>query len=198
MSEIQANALISVDEYIELSGRSGDESVSEDAIIPHINTASKLIERYLNRVICPVTAISEKFSGSGSDQYYVNHRFIDTTTAPTIYYYDGTNWVEMTTTLYPRDVTGAKGLIELTQGYAFWEGKKNFKVDYNTGYATADVPADIKGCCFRIVQRLRKLAEKKEGLTSESFGDATTSYELNDITKNILKDLNSYRSVCFG
>lgn len=198
MSDLNTNALITIDEYLELSGNSGDSNVDENVIIPHINTASKLIERFLNRVVCPVTAISEKFSGAGSDQYYVNHRYIDTTTAPTVYYYDGTSWVEMTTTLYPRDVTGAIGLIELTQGYTFWEGKKNFKVSYNTGYATASVPADIKGCCFRIVQRLRKLAEKKEGLTSESFGDATTSYELNDITKHILKDITSYRSVTFG
>lgn len=190
---LATNALISVEEYLIFKGEPVDGEVNEDQIEAHINSASDMIQNFCCRVICPTTDIVEKFNGNGFSDYYVKHRVINGT--PTLYNYDGVNWNEMTTTDYPRDISASVGLIELLELSRFTKGKKNYKVEYNTGYAIGNVPSAIKHACFILTQRFILSANDKEGLQSESFGEGTSSYDLSSIPDKVKKLLRPYRNI---
>jgi len=175
MPDLATNALIDVKEYLEMTGTPiNDQDQPRDQIITHINAVSQMIEKYLGRVICPEQSKDDYFQGDNSDTYYVDHRYI-ASEAPTLYYWDGDEWVTMSVTDYPRETFGDKGKIWFSQGNV-WDRKVHYKVAYTTGYANADAPGDIKLACMRLIQQSMMRANGKEGLRTESFGDSSTTY----------------------
>jgi hypothetical protein len=157
----------------------------------HINAVSQMIEDYLRRKVCPSQSVaSEKFVGDGEPSVYVKNMRI--TGTPTLYYYDGSDWQEMNSTNWPREVVGESGLIELMGGYTFVDDQL-YKVSYTTGWASADVPGTLKRVCAREVHRAILRATKKEGVSAESYGDTSTTYDLADLSKQSIRELQSYR-----
>lgn len=178
---LAANALIEVEEYLNYAGISPDNpDLNEPLMFMHINAVSQALETYLGRKVCPTQDANDTFYGDGEADYYVDHMRINA--APTLYYWDGDSWEEMTTSSYPREYLGAKGLIWLTQ-YVF-EHKQQYKCSYNTGWDRDNVPDDLKLACMRLTMRGLKLAkDKKEGVASETFGDQTTRFTLQPDTR---------------
>jgi hypothetical protein len=187
-------ALITVDEYRAYTGDATERDINEDRMHFLINALSQRIADYCDRIICPVTAISnaEKFWGDATNEYRVRHMLISGT--PTLYYYSGLDWTEMVSTSYPRELDAATGLIRLLQGHTFSDAME-YRIDYSTGYAQASVPTPIKMVCARMLDRGIKVAEGKEGVSSESFGDQTTSFSFNRWPDDLRAMLNQYRHV---
>lgn len=194
---LAANALITIEEFQAYKGDDTERDVNEDRYIWMINAASQAIADYCDRTLCPSTAISnlEWFDGDDTPSYYVRHRYI--TGTPTLYYYSGLDWTEMTTTSYPRQITGSMGLIYMLQGHIFCAGTR-YRVDYTTGYAQASVPIMLKQACCRVVDRAIKVAEGKDGVTSESFGDQTTAFSFNRWPDDLKQMLEPYRKITVG
>ena len=194
MATIADNALITFDEYLEFEGKSKAETdLNENKFTVHINAVSQAIENECRRIVCPVTSKNELFSGDGDDYYLVRHKRI--TAAPTLYYWDGDSWVEMTTSEYPWSYDGDVGKIYFTQGGKFNEGTR-YKITYSCGYARASVPSDLKLACYILAHRSTKRIEK-EGVTSESFGDVTTSVNLTMMPDDVRAVINKYKAMFY-
>lgn len=177
MASLADNALIEVREYLELLGKPVDDpDTPETKIIVHVNAVSQLIEKYLGRVVCPEQSKDDFFRGDDTDTYYVKHRYI-ASGSPTLYYWDGDEWVEMTVANYPRQTDDSRGEIWFSNGHQFHRATR-YKVTYTTGYSRASVPDDVKLACVRLVQQSIMRADGKEGLRSESLGDAQTTYSM--------------------
>jgi hypothetical protein len=56
----------------------------------------------------------------------------------------------------------------------------------------------LKHICCRIVDRAIKVAEGKDGVTTESFGDQTTSFNFNRLPDDIKQMLDPYRRITVG
>jgi hypothetical protein len=193
MSDLNSNALITVEEFKSFSGDEVDVQINEDSVKTHVNAASQAIQKFCNRVLCPVTAVTgEKFAGDDTVTYRVKNLYMDSDTVPTLYYYTGLSWQEMTAAQYPREVDYAKGEIEFMQGH-FFSKSIRYKIDYATGYASGSVPDDLKLACFDWVHRAKLRAEGKEGIASESIGEVTNSYNLASLPDSIKNVLNLYR-----
>lgn len=198
MSDLNTNALITVEEFKAYRGDDPTAQVNEDGLNVHINAASMAIANYCNRTLCPVTSVSgEKFRGDDTVLYLVKNLYMDSGTTPTLYYYTGLSWQEMTAAQYPREVDYSEGRIEFMQGHIFAKGVR-YKVDYATGYAQASVPDDLKLACFDWVNRAKLRAEGKEGIASESIGEVTNSYNLATLPDSIKLVLNKYRRIAVG
>lgn len=190
MATLATSALITVEEYHNMDGKSPvDVDVHEAQYILHINGVSYAIENYCRRTICPVTSCNELFEGDGEKFYRVRHKKINET--PTLYYWDGQSWQEMTTSEYPWSYDGDIGKIYFTQGGLFQAGTE-YKITYSCGYARASVPQDIKLACYLMVHRSLKRVER-EGIVSESFGDQTLSVDLSYFPADVTRLLNPYR-----
>jgi hypothetical protein len=179
-------ALIDEDEYIAYAGLDTENpKLPTDQIIAAINQVSVMINRHCDRTfVIPATQIQEIFDGDGTKDYYTKHgRIGDTAPAADIkiYLWQSTSWVEKTATDMPRAVDAEKGRVWFNQGHTFYEGEDNWRIDYKPGWALTAIPADLKGVCKAGVQRLLMIAGGKEGFVTESFGEATHTYNLNEI-----------------
>jgi hypothetical protein len=195
---LAANALITVAEYLDMADRDRDApGVAENEAFyeAHINAASQLVETWLKRIICPLTDINEIFDGDGTRDYYVRHRKINS--EPTLYYWGGTTWTEMTTAAWYWTYDGSEGVgrVYFQRGYSFSEGSDNYKISYNTGYAQSSVPSAVKLACFTLVQRAVKRAQGKEGVQSETLPDMVTSYNLDKMPDTVVQLLRPYESM---
>jgi len=190
---LATNALVTVDEYLRHKGIDKDTSeMDADRITQFINSASQTIENYLNQKIVPVTEdYTEIRSGDGTKDIYVKNAMNITLTK--LEYWSGTAWTEMTTSAYVRTYDSDTGRIWFTDGNTFWRGDDNIRITYSWGYATASVPVPIKEATYILIDRAMKRADGKEGISSESFGDATTSYDFSSlITKQVDALLTKY------
>lgn len=190
------NALIDKEYYLAYLGDDSEtaENLNEDHLQLFINSASQAIENHCDRLICPAQdwEDKEKFWGDGEPEYFVSHQKINST--PTLYYWNGSDWTEMTSSSYPREIDGDKGEFRLMEGYLFNKDVR-YRMDYNTGWNEADVPAPIKEACCMLVNRAMKRAEGKEGIQSESFGDSTTSYDFHQFPELAIRALQRYCNV---
>ena len=198
MSKLATNALVSVAEY--LSSFSGKREDNQNIEIERqeffINAASKHIEEYCGRKFVPSATVAEIRGGDGTSSIYVHN--IPLTTLTSIEYWNGTDWTVLSTDNAPRDSDVDTREIWFTQGHIFADGKKNYRITYVYGYSTANVPADLKRAACQLVQRAQVKADGKEGITSQSFGDHTTSYDLAKIPDDIREVLDRYKRISLG
>lgn len=191
------NALIEFQTYLSFLGEEpADTGLVEERVQLFINAASQLIENYCDRKFIATTSQDEIFDGDGESDYIVSN--LPLTGTPTLYYWNGSQWVEATAANYPRATDSASGRIWFTQRNTFWKGSDNWKVSYDFGYAIAAVPGDLQAACCVLIQRAMIKAEKKEGLASESFEGITTTVSLSRMPEDVKLILNLYRRLSFG
>ena len=190
---LATNALITYHEFQSFMADDSDNSAyNEDQITLLINAASVRIEKYCNRVFVPSTEVNEIFSGDGLKDYFVKNRHI--TALDNISYLNSTGgWTELAIATYPYTYDGATGRVWFNTGHRFTSGDDNYRITYTYGYATADCPVELKQACATLVQRKLLKIKGKEGISSESFGDATTSFNLDKMPTDLKEDLQPYR-----
>ena len=197
MSDLASNALINHETFIVFRGGDPlDTKLSEDRVNMYINMASQAIENYCARKFIEGTDLEEIFGGDGEKDYIVQN--LPLTGTPTIYYWDGTQWVEATASNYPRATDSASGRIWFNEGNKFWKGDDNWRVVYDYGYAIESVPGDLQHACCILVQRAMLKAEGKEGVASESHIDKSITFDLSKMPVDVQGFLNSYKRFFLG
>lgn len=158
-----------------------------------ISAAIADCERYCRRTfVAPSATIQEIFSGDGTKDYYVKKGRIETLDTPTLEYWDGDSWAASTATI---DQDRSTGRIWFNDGSLFTAGRDNWRVTYKPGYTdAASVPLDLKLSVLRYTQALHRLAEGKEGISSESFDGKQTTYAQTAFSKEIKAVWDTYRS----
>jgi len=88
-------------------------------------------------------------------------------------------------------VQQARGIIDLLAGVVFIGGNKSIKVQYNAGYATADIPKDLKDACIDLVcaQYIFHKVLVNE-IESDKAGDRKTALE-----DSAYKTLDIYKGI---
>ena len=198
--DINSNALVRIEDYKVFAGISeSDENFHPEKVVELIETASSIIENYCNRLfIKPDTAISEYFDGHNLPDFYVKNNRIASGTTPTFQYRECNTWYDLDATTYPIEFYHDKGLCHFIYNKVFDRGSKNWKISYFYGWEIDDIPADLKHCCFQFVQRLGLKSGGREGVTSESFGDGSTTFDLHIIPKDIQMTLDKYKRFYLG
>lgn len=192
-------------EFKERADISATESAYNDTRLEHhLDAVSQFIEDYLNRkIITPAAAITETFAGDGTYCYYPKNQPIVSSTDPTLHYWDGDSWYSVPATIYAWSYdTTWNGRVYFTEGDTFFRygqaGFQNWKLTYLYGYTASTVPEAIKMAAVELALRSMKLMDKT-GLSSEGFGDSTTSYNLAlAMPDNIRLLLNKYRRIAIG
>ncbi len=188
-------ALITEEEFGEYQQyKESNSNVASNVIVSFINWASAEIKEICGGRIFiipnPATQIQEIFDGDGTKDYYTKHGQIGDTTPATdvkVYIWQPPTWTEQVAGTYPRTVVVDSGRVYFNNGHIFTLGSDNWRIDYLPGWLIANVPADLKGLCKQVVFRLIKLAEGKEGLTTESFGDSAHTYNLHELLTGDMK-----------
>ena len=141
-----------------------------------INEISSEIKAYCGGRIfrIPTAQVDERFHGDGTRDYFVNHGNITDTVV--ISYYQNKDWIVSTRTFEQED---ARGLIWFNDGTVF-DKLTYWRVQYKPGYAIAAVPADLKTVAKSVLTRIQKAIEH-EGVTSQSFGDTQTTFNLDSL-----------------
>ena len=200
MATLNANAVITQVEYLRAIGKSKDNpKIDNNQLIELINHASDYLEEYLQRkVVAPASAIAETITGISGPIYYVNNARI--TSVNTLEEFsrvdsDGAiEWDTRTVAERPYVFDEDKGEFEFVNGHEFYGGR--WRLTYETGWAIADVPGPIKTVAISLVQRMIKMMAGKDGVSSQNFGDQSTTYDLNQQLTNRHKMLLSrYRRI---
>ncbi len=191
MSTLATNALVTVAEFYDMLGIDADNiGYNDNQIITLINMVTKRIENYCQRIFVPSTSVSEIFGGDDTKDYWVRNKHITAITA--IYKWGGTSWNELTITSYPYTYSTG-GRVYFTNGDIFSRGYDNYKLTYTYGYARGSLPVDLKmACCIWVHRALLKISGK-EGIQSESFGDVTTTFNLDKMPEDLSSLLAPYR-----
>jgi len=196
MAEVlKTNAIIDFAYFLSLKGGGPDSDYNQDRIEHLINAETDRLEKMTDRVFCPVSEDTEIFNGRGKGDHVVKQLHI--VSAPVLYYLDMSTWTLMSVTDYPRDYN-EDGLIWLTDGGVFESGRRNYKVVYGYGYARDDVPQILKECVAEMVHRTLMKFDGKQGVSSESFSDHTTTFDLASIPKGIQVVYNKFKVIRFG
>ncbi len=197
MSDVLSTSLIDVARYKAFTGVPADETADENGPIEaHIDAASALISRYCGRTfITPTAATVELLDGNGRCELYVRNKPIVATTAPVLEWYDGSAWQTVTNWTYIAET----GLLYFTNSAYFYDGKRNYRLTYLYGYSRANLPGDLAYACAQLVFRtMKKLIDKQEGVSSESFDTHNISYDLNKIPPDLKAILDGYKVVAIG
>lgn len=192
--------LVTLEEIKELFGISADNStIKEPELNLYVNIASRAIESWCGRkFIEPAAQITEIFDGDGTGEYYVANRRVATGDTPTLKYWDGSDFVAVDAS-HSFTWANDSGLVYFTKGNKFGSGKRNYEITYKYGWAIASVPQDVKLACATIMRRkMRAMIDKKEGLSSEGFGDNTSTFDLTTIGGDVKMLLAPYRRVRIG
>ncbi len=201
---LNSNAIVDVAELMAYLGRPVDiQDDDRNRVEMLINSSSQAIRDYIRRHICPTkSSDSEIFTGDDTIEYDVKGLNISDGDNLTLYYWSGTAWVEMTTASYPRTYDSSERRIWFTNGQTFWRPSKvmrnNFKLVYNHGYKRSSVPPPLKQACMALAQRAILRAEGREGLSSASGLDTTTTYDNRAWPDHIKSLLAPYRRATFG
>ena len=90
------------------------------------------------------------------------------------------------------------GILKLWNNeFSFLKGVANVKVIYNAGYAT--IPYDVQDACILVCQHSYKrfYQDQKIGVSSETVGDRTTSYDLSGMPQKVRTILDRYKKQGF-
>lgn len=188
MASEASNALITLAEYCEFVGKAvSDIDLSAERFNLLCGMASSRIEKHCRRKFIAASDQAEVHSGDGTKDLYVKNAPI--TATPTVKYWDGLQWVATPNTFTYDSTTGR---IWFTDGATFWRGSDNWQITYSYGYAIASVPYELKASCAILIQRALKKADGKEGVSSETFGDQTTSFSLAKMPDDVVEILQPY------
>ena len=173
---VNDNALIEVVEYLTFANKDKDnENIPNDQIEFLIDAVSTFIAADTERTLVPITTINEIVFGTGTDTYWSKQmRFASFTSVSE---WQSTQFVELLVGTYPYTTENDLGKFYFTQGRTLSPSIR-YKFIFTTGWKRSNVPDPIKYVACVMVQRLIKAAEAREGVTSESYGDSTTSFDL--------------------
>ncbi len=189
-----SNSLITVDYYKQFAEIPEDSTaISDEAFELLINQASTMLETVCNRkFITPASDITEIFDGTGNRTYYVKQARLSASPT-TLKYWSSTVF---TATSYTWTYHSDTGRVYFTDGNVFDKGSDNWEIVYSYGWTQATIPQDLKMACAMLVEHLR-LARKKVNITSESFGDASTSYDW-QLPSGVKMVIDNYKVVSYG
>lgn len=165
-----------------------------DGIIQSIKDGVEAaVKSYVGRDLI-VTSYTEYHDGDGGSRLVLAQRPI---TAVTSVYADPARLFEAHTLIPASDIiTGdarawAAGIIELYQ-YRFLHSRKGTKVVYSAGYST--IPADLALAVKLICAKVWKIQDKSmAGQLSQTVGDQTITFSLEDWPKDAVATLKKYR-----
>ena len=177
VTEVEANR------YLKIGSEQGD---AHEMVVTLINMISDAIEdrtrkKYRQKDFTGTDA--EIRDGNGRPQMWTYHKPVIGT--PTVYFYDGENWDDVTVAPYSLTVlckaeTGEVYFDERHQGYP--EGNNNIKIEYSTGYADVDsIPHRFKMACLKLMARY--YAENQNdlhGLKSQAIEGQTNSFTFDE------------------
>lgn len=168
----------------------GDEALLELII----DAATRWIERYCN---CTFKAdgveYSEIYDGDNKTTLYLNHRPVIGVSSLVI-----TDSADIADTIPSSDykVYSTVGKIVLTEGDTFLRGDLNVAITYKAGESA--LPPDVKLAAMQLVRwYYRKWSDNRDGISSISVGDITTTYE-KDVPLAIKEMLNPHRNIAIG
>ena len=190
---LASNALVSVEEVKQYLGIDSDDNTENFEQL--INGVSKQVESFCGRnFITPSAAITEKWSGDGTESVWLQEAPIASAIAVTsISYRSGTTWTALDSN-YTIEQNASEALIEFTDGSVFTKGYRNWKVSYSYGYSLSAVPDDLKHATIILVAREKSLADNKlHGVNSKSFADHSISYNFDKDPENVKRTLNAYK-----
>jgi len=192
-------ALITFEEYCTFAGlKKSNDKLDQDRFELFIHQASQeIINECGRKFIEPSSQVEEVFDGDGTGEYFIKNCRWASGDTPVIYYWDGTQYVEMTAANFPRAYVQESGKVYFTKGNIFTH--RRYKIAHKYGWTQANIPYDLKELCAVMVQRALKRADKHEGVTSEGMSDSTTAFNLHKITESMQTIINHYcRGHSFG
>lgn len=171
----------------EVKTQLGISDSSEDSKLEFLITAATdLVEKYCGRSFNETTHTEELYDGEDSNTLFLKNYPVsdEVADAPVILVDDEAVDVE--------DVNYQKGILELAS--IVNAGLSNIKATYKGGYATDDIPFDLKQAIILIVARARNAA-KNSGVVSESVGDYSVAYQsaAAAMTKDVKEILVNYK-----
>lgn len=186
-----SQTLITLKDFKIFLGIPDDTDTEDVRLTPFLAAAVADCQTHIQRKLSLVT-VAEIFDGDGESVRYVRNCHI--ASAPTIDWFNGVQWV----TDYPGTYNlsfswNESGRVRFTNGGCFLEGIENWRVNYSTGYSAATIPDDLKNSIMAQAQRLRKRADSKEGMASESIADQTVTYDLSKLPESIKRVWDSYK-----
>ena len=192
---LNSNALVSI-KYLKLALGidESDTKYDNNRLEQFINQASGLIETECHRkFITPSADLEEIFDGDSTKDYYVKNARIAAT--PTLYYWQGSAWVQDTSSSFT--YVEKTGRVYFTDGNIFSSGSDNWKINYKYGWTLKELPEDVKIACSYRVKYLMEMM-RKGGISSESFGDTTTTFKMNELLKLSQSLLKRYKRLSVG
>lgn len=169
-------------------------STSEDSLLDTlVNSMSKAIATFCGRKFVSET-FTEYYDGSGLPDLILKNYPIISVTSLNI---DGSRVFDSVTDVTVADnviIDNNAGIITLWRNYShFPKGLRNVKVVYVAGYAT--IPVDVQHAAKLAVQYTykRHYTDQKIGISSESVGDKTTTFDQGDLPRPVKLLLDPYR-----
>lgn len=191
-----SQSLVALNTFKDFLGIPHDTDTENARLQMFLDAAVADCANYIKRKLI-LEAIVEVFDGDGESVRYVRNQHI--VAAPTIDWYDGSQWI----TNYPGTYNLAfswndTGRVRFTNGGYFMAGIENWRINYQTGYSAATIPGDLNNSIMAQAQRLRKRADSKEGMASESIADQTVTYDLSKLPESIKRVWDAYKVKSYG
>ena len=195
---LNSNAVITEETYLRTVGKAKDNpKIDNQQLVESINQVSTFLEEYLRRkIVTPAAAIAETITGTTGPIYWVeNARILSITTVEEFNNVNAAGTIEWDTRTiadYPYVFDQDIGRFEFVDGQQF--DNQRWRLTYTTGWAQSDVPGPIRSVAISLVQRQLKLVGGKDGLSSQNFGDQSTTYDLDQqLTRRHKTLLSRYR-----
>lgn len=191
-----SQSLITLKDFKIFLGIPTDTETEDIRLAPFLEAAVSDCRTYLKRVL-EIAAVQEIFDGDGECHRFVRNCHI--AAAPTIDWFNGVAWITDYPTTY--NLTWSwndNGRVRFTNGGSFFEGIENWRINYQTGYSATTIPDDLKNSIMAQAQRLRKRADSKEGMASESIADQTVTYDLSKLPESIKRIWDAYKVKSYG
>lgn len=163
----------------------------DDILDVYIDAVGAYLKNKIGRAIEEETDITEYFDGDDLSDTVIleNYPITDTTTFQFQYMtgtYSSPTWNDFDDDYYQVDTE--KGMV-LTD--AMYDGRRNIKVVYSAGYASADIPDPLKLAALKLVAKAYN-KKRSDGFKEESAGGASISWD-KFFTEDIAELINPYR-----
>ena len=173
-------------------------SKEDDIIDQIILQQSEIIKQYCDRKFIQET-FTQYYDGKGRGELFLrDYPIISVTTLNS----DSSRAYAVEDNINISDdvlVDKSAGILQLWNNEsAFASGHASVKVVYDAGYAV--IPRDIQEACLLLVQHVYKrfYQDQKIGVSSESIGDRTTSFETSGIPSKVRVILDRYKKQGFS